>query len=92
VHGSIRQMPETREIEVVVRAPASSAERTVGAWARVEALDADSCRVTMHADQFSWPALGLAQLEAEFTVVRPPEFAAYLAELADRYRRATSPT
>ncbi len=91
VHRSIRQMPETREIEVVVRAPGPSAERTVGAWARVEALDADSCRVTMHADQFSWPALGLAQLEAEFTVVRPPEFAAYLAELAVRYRRAASP-
>ncbi len=44
----------------------------------------------MHADQFSWPAMGLAQVEAEFTVVRPLEFAAYLTELGDRYRRASS--
>ncbi len=46
--------------------------------------------MTMYADQFSWPAMGLAQLEAEFTVVRPPEFAVYLTELGDRYRRASS--
>jgi predicted DNA-binding transcriptional regulator YafY len=86
-HG-IEQLPQTREIEVLVQAPAAVVERRLGAWSRVEAVDETTCRMTAHADQFVWPALGLAQLDAEFTVVRPAEFAAYLAQLAQRFARA----
>ena len=71
-----------------MRAPAAVVERRLGAWSRVEAVDEGACRMTMHADQFVWPALGLAQLDADFTVVGPPEFAAYLAQLAGRFLRA----
>ncbi len=88
VRRSMRSLPQTHEIELVVQAPAALVERRIGAWMQVEALDEASCRVTTHADQFAWPALGLAQLEADFTVVRPPEFAAYLAGLAARFVRA----
>jgi predicted DNA-binding transcriptional regulator YafY len=88
VRRGFEQLPQTREIEVLVRAPAAVVERRLGAWSRVEAVDEGSCRMTVHADQFVWPAFGLAQLEAEFTVVRPPEFAAYLRGLADRFLRA----
>jgi predicted DNA-binding transcriptional regulator YafY len=88
VRRSLRQLPQTREIEVVVQAPAAVVERRLGAWARIEPLDENSCRMTSHADQFVWPAFGLAQLEVEFTVVRPPELAAYLGELAGRFVRA----
>jgi predicted DNA-binding transcriptional regulator YafY len=88
VRRGIEQLPQTREIEVLVRAPAAVVERRLGAWSRVEAVDDTSCRMTAHADQFVWPALGLAQLDAEFTVVRPPAFAAYIAELGERLLRA----
>jgi predicted DNA-binding transcriptional regulator YafY len=88
VRRGMRSLPQTHEIELVVRAPAAVVERRIGAWVQVEALDEATCRVTAHADQFVWPALGVAQLEAEFTVVRPPEFAAYLAGLAARFVRA----
>jgi predicted DNA-binding transcriptional regulator YafY len=85
VRRGIEQLPQTREIEVLVQAPASVVERRIGAWARVEPVDETSCRMTTRADQFVWPAFGLAQLEAEFAVVRPPEFAAYLAEVGRRF-------
>jgi predicted DNA-binding transcriptional regulator YafY len=88
VRRGIEQLPQTREIEVLVRAPAAVVERRLGAWSRVEAVDATSCRMTTHADQFVWPALGLAQLDAEFTVVRPAEFGDYLAELGQKLQRA----
>ncbi len=88
VQAGFRQLPETREIEVVVQAPAEAVTRRIGAWSRVEPLGEDSCRVLMHADQLVWPAFGLAQLDADFTVVQPPEFAAYLARLATRFQRA----
>jgi predicted DNA-binding transcriptional regulator YafY len=90
VRRGLSQLPQTREIEVLVQAPTAVVERRLGAWSRVEAIDEGSCRMTTHADQFVWPALGLAQLDAEFTVVRPPEFAAYLAQLAQRLVRATT--
>ena len=90
VRRGFEQLPQTREIEVLVRAPAVVVERRLGAWSRVEAVDDDSWRMTTHADQFVWPAFGLAQLDAEFTVVRPPEFAAYLADVAGRFVRAKS--
>jgi hypothetical protein len=86
----LEQLPQTREIEVVVQAPAAVVERRLGAWSRVEAVDERSCRMTMHADQFEWPAMGPAQLDAEFAVVRPPEFAAYFARLGERFLPATS--
>jgi predicted DNA-binding transcriptional regulator YafY len=88
VRRGFEQLPQTREIEVLVQAPAAVVERRLGAWSRVEAVDETSCRMTVHADQFVWPAFGLAQLEAEFTVVRPPEFAEYLTQLAERFARA----
>jgi predicted DNA-binding transcriptional regulator YafY len=88
VRRGIEQLPQTREIEVLVQAPASVVERRLGAWSRVETVDDMSCRMTAHADQFVWPALGLAQLDAEFTVVRPPEFAAYVVRLGERLLRA----
>jgi predicted DNA-binding transcriptional regulator YafY len=88
VRRGIEQLPQTREIEVLVRAPAPLVERRIGAWSQVEALDATSCRVNLRADQFVWPAMGLAQLEAEFTVVRPTEFAEYLTQLGERFLRA----
>jgi predicted DNA-binding transcriptional regulator YafY len=91
VRSGFRAMPETYEIEVVVQAPAAVVERRLGAWARIEALDEGNCRMTMHADQFVWPAFGLAQLDAEFTVARPPEFAAYLDDVAGRFVRGSRP-
>jgi predicted DNA-binding transcriptional regulator YafY len=88
VRRGIEQLPQTREIEVLVRAPADVVERRLGAWSQVEAVDETSCRMTVRADQFVWPAMGLAQLDAEFTVVRPAEFAQYLGELGERFLRA----
>ncbi len=91
VRQGMRQLPDTVEIQVTVRAPADVVVRRIGTWAQVEPLGPDSCRAVLHADQFVWPAMGLAQLDAEFTVESPPRFAAYLEELAARFVRATRP-
>ena len=87
VQAGLRQLPETVEIEVLVHAPAVDVERRIGAWSRVEPVD-DGCRVILHADQFEWPVLGLLQIGAEFDVVRPPAFAAYVGDVAGRFRRS----
>ena len=40
------------------------------------------CRVRMTADELEWPVLALAQLDADFTVVEPPELVEKVAAIA----------
>ncbi|HYJ75683.1 MAG TPA: YafY family protein [Kineosporiaceae bacterium] len=88
VREGLRNLPVTFTIEVVVEAPADGVRRTIGTWATVEPLDGDRCRVLMTGDDLAWPTLGLVMLEAEFTVLRPPEMIEYLGALAGRFSRA----
>ena len=69
VRRGFEQLPATRRSRCWCRRRPPVVERRLGAWSRVEAVGEGSCRVTMHADQFVWPAFGLAQLDAEFSVV-----------------------
>jgi predicted DNA-binding transcriptional regulator YafY len=62
----------------------------LGRWATVEAVDPGSCRVRMDADALEWPAMALGSTGAAFTVLGPPEFAAHLRALAERYAAAVA--
>jgi predicted DNA-binding transcriptional regulator YafY len=89
VRESIDRMPHAHDIVVDVAADASEVEARIGRWATVEASSAGHCRVRMTADDLEWPVLALAQLDAEFVVIEPPELVAYIRVLARRFRRAT---
>jgi hypothetical protein len=44
----------------------------------------------MDADALEWPAMALGSTGAAFTVLGPPEFAAHLRALAERYAAAVA--
>jgi predicted DNA-binding transcriptional regulator YafY len=84
VREGLRNLPVPYTIEVIVQASADDVRRLIGSWSTVEPIDERRCRVLMTADNLAWPTLGLVMLEAEFTVVRPPEMVEYLRRVATR--------
>ena len=69
-------MPRAHQVVVDVVAPAADVQRRIGRWATVTATVPGTCRAVMTADDLEWPVLALAQLDADFTVVEPPELVA----------------
>ena len=55
-------------------------ERQFGRWATVEP-DGDGCVLHMSTDWLDWPLMTITSIDADFTVLSPPE-------LADRVRAA----
>jgi len=90
VRGSIERMPRQHDVVVDVDAPAAAVERAIGQWSTVQPRDDAHCRVRMTADDLEWPVLALAQLDADFTVVEPPELRARVSTIARRFARAAS--
>jgi hypothetical protein len=43
----------------------------------------------MTADELEWPVFALVQLDADFTVVEPPELVEKVAAVAARFGRAS---
>jgi len=89
VRERLRNLPVTYTIEVIAEAPADDVRRVIGAWSTVESLEPGRCRVVLTTDTLSWPTLALAMIEAEFTVLRPPEMIDHLRRLAGRFMNAT---
>lgn len=90
VRAGIEQLPVAYIVEVVVDAPADDVRRRLGAWATVEPDGDGRCRARMSSDTLVWPAVALAGLEADFTVLGPPEMVAHLGDLAARLTRASA--
>ncbi|MFE0069306.1 helix-turn-helix transcriptional regulator [Nonomuraea sp. NPDC059023] len=81
------------EIVVIVQTSLEHARRVVAATGGVvEPVDDGSCRLVLRVDEFDWPVLILTALAADFEVVKPPEFRAYLGETAARLARGVSRT
>lgn len=74
---------------VQVDAPAPQVAATMQSGIRVEACDEHTCIVHTGADTIAALAVSLGLLERDFVVLEPPELAAHLRRLADRYLRAT---
>jgi predicted DNA-binding transcriptional regulator YafY len=89
VQAGLRQFPVSYSVEAIVAAPAAQITERIGRWAVVEALDAQSCRVTLTSDSLDWPAFALGAAGAAFTVIGPPEFADYVREWGARFTAAT---
>lgn len=88
VRDRFTSQPAAWEIVVIVHTSLEHAQRVVAATGGiVEPVDDATCRLVMHVDEFDWPVLILTALAADFEVVKPPEFRAYLGETAARLAR-----
>ena len=85
IKARIRDLRPTTEIELLVHAPVEKVTAVLGRWATVSAGSRrGSSRVRMTVESFDWPMMTLASIEADFTVVSPPEFRNYLTQFAER--------
>lgn len=90
VRAGLDSLPTRRRCEVLVHAPGERVRNVVGRWASVEDVDASSCRLRMTVENLDWPALTLGAVGADFEVIRPPELAERIRELATLFTRATT--
>lgn len=79
-------------VELVVEAPAATVQARVGRWAQVQSLTTTSCRMVMETDSLDGPLWALGALEADFSVVSPPELAALAADWGARLSRGATTT
>ncbi|MGW5261062.1 helix-turn-helix transcriptional regulator [Microbispora sp. NPDC004025] len=84
-------VPEPHTVKALVHAPAARVRTTAGQWGMVEEVDGHSCLLTMTSTSLDWPVQALGNVGAEFEVLGPPEFVAYVREWGERFVRATSP-
>jgi predicted DNA-binding transcriptional regulator YafY len=80
--------PQAVEIDVVIRAPIAHVDAAIGQWARSEAIDPNTTRSRMTADGYDWALFALGVVDADFTVLSPPEFADRARSWGDRFVRA----
>ncbi|WP_435822568.1 WYL domain-containing protein [Microbispora bryophytorum] len=84
-------VPEPYAVEALVHAPAARVRTAVGQWGTVEEAGERRCLLTMTSTSLDWPIQALGTVGAEFEVLDPPEFVAYVREWGERFVRATSP-
>ncbi|SDE72942.1 Predicted DNA-binding transcriptional regulator YafY, contains an HTH and WYL domains [Blastococcus fimeti] len=76
-------------VEALVEAPAEDVRRRIGPWATITDQPDGTCRLRMETYDLNWAALALGSVEAEFTVLSPPELPVLLEQWAGRFARAT---
>ncbi len=75
------QRAPLHRIEFRVAAPVEHVRAAIGRYARIEA-DGASTLVRMEVDSLDWPAMAIAVLDAEVTVVEPAELVTHAARWA----------
>jgi predicted DNA-binding transcriptional regulator YafY len=79
------------QARVTVHAPAAAIAERIGPWVgTVEAVDEGSCTLDTGADSLEILAVYLGMLDADFSIIEPPELVAHVKDLAGRYTRAGS--
>jgi predicted DNA-binding transcriptional regulator YafY len=91
VLARLDRVQSTISVEVMVDADPDQVDRTIGRWASVQAHPGGGCLVRIQADSLFWPAMAMGALDADFSVISPPEFVDYLRHWIDRFGRAVSP-
>ena len=89
VRGRISRGSEGYRVEVVFAASAAEVRRRVDWWLSAEDEGEGRCRVRLDVDDLAWAATALGLVDAEFTVVAPPELSTTLRALAARFTTAS---
>ena len=77
------------QARVTVHAPAAAIAERIGPWVgTVEAVDGETCILDTGADTLEILAVYLGMLDADFSVIEPPELVDHVRGLARRYARA----
>ena len=76
------------DVLVEIEAPADQVSAVARQWGTVEQTGEATCRLQMQADSFDWAVMLLSAIGADFRVLRPPEFAAYLHVTGRLFRAA----
>jgi predicted DNA-binding transcriptional regulator YafY len=90
VSASLTSMPTRYQVVVDVRAAAADVERVVAGWGTVESIDGGSCRLRMSIDDLEWPAMVLAAVGADFTVVEPSDLRDYVRRMGELFARSVA--
>ena len=75
-------------VRVRLHAPAEVVRPRLPPPVRVEPVDDHTCVMTAGSDTLDLAAVYVGMLDVDFDVIEPPELAAHLLKLADRYLRA----
>jgi predicted DNA-binding transcriptional regulator YafY len=81
--------PQPIEVEAVVLASRSWVEAAIGRWAAAEAIDDNTTRVRMTADNADWALFGLGAIDAPIESVSPPELAERMRVWGERFARGS---
>lgn len=87
VRAGLRSAPRKYDVKVRFATTVESVAAVVGRWGTVTA-DGDGVLLEMQADDFFWPLAVLANIEADFTVLSPPELRDAVRLAAARLARA----
>ncbi|RKE20093.1 YafY family protein [Streptomyces sp. TLI_171] len=90
VRAGLTGQPRPHQVDVLVDAPAPTVRQRLGSWAEVTPTGPERCRVLMSSDSLDWPAMAIGSLDADFTVVSPPELAALLRSWGERFTRCAA--
>jgi predicted DNA-binding transcriptional regulator YafY len=89
VHNSLSRNDSRLVVRALVHAPLEEVEPRSGRWAKVTAVDADSCRIEMDAVDPRWAAFGLGVIGAPFSLEEAsPELRALLTDWSARFTTA----
>ncbi len=87
VRAGLNRLPSPYAVEVRVAASAADVRARIGRWAEV-VPDGDGCVVRMSADLLDWPVLALSMVDADFTIVGPPQLREHARRFAGRLARS----
>lgn len=90
VTHNVRSARMRFEAVVTVHAPAATIIERVPSTVLVEPINENTCAVHTGAGSIEMLALYLAMMNADFTVIEPPELVERIRELAERFAGATS--
>ncbi|TQS45612.1 helix-turn-helix transcriptional regulator [Cryptosporangium phraense] len=90
VRRGFADRPHRYLIDVLVHAPEPAVRAAFGREADVREVAPERCRVLVRSDYLEWPVAALGWLGADFEVAGPPEFAAALARIGERFTRAAA--
>ena len=91
VARAIASTRERHHAEILLHAPLAEVSARVPSYVgTLEAVDASSCLLRTGSDWLGGLAVYVADIGVDFEVLDPPELAAMVAQLADRFARATS--
>ena len=92
MQAGIKSMPQAYDVAVRFAAPVAVVEEAFGRWSTVSADpdDPGASYLRMSTDWLGWPLMMIATLDADVTVLSPPELADQVRSAAARFSSAAA--